>query len=403
MRAPLVALVLLLPAALAGCLGGSDEPPAEAENATGADNTTQPEVLPDGREFAAVEETNKTEEGAGGMLHLHDYWAGAETVTIYDADVAPELTPLFERDDNTKVWIAFVNLEKLPGTEGDDAPDALVFEGTGLVTFTITSAPAWASSYQLSFRTAGKDWSDYAPISPGEAFEYAPEKTETDMPHSFRSLWNWKLQAVDPAPLAGDPFGITTEAGASEPLHVQIVVTKSRSVDDWPGHPAFYEGVDERIVMDDATGRTNVQHAADVLVYGVEPDQLVPDKLVSMGTHTLDIYVNITTLTLPPGVENDGFFLFWRHASTRPDDLGEGLMNNETDGSTWAYFHVQLDPETMLDSPYQPESRFSFKLLAAPANSDAIICYRCMPYELEYVMTVVARPMPVEAPAAGAK
>ena len=38
----------------------------ELVNATSNETTEQPTTLPDGREFAAVEETNKTEEGVGG-------------------------------------------------------------------------------------------------------------------------------------------------------------------------------------------------------------------------------------------------------------------------------------------------------------------------------------------------
>jgi hypothetical protein len=360
---PLLVALLFLTLPLAGCIGAKDAPVDAAADDGTAQTPVQNDTLPTGQEFVAAEETTKTEEGFGGLHHMHDYWEGQEQVTIYDYDVPSSIFPTFERDDNTKVFLGFVNLNEVPGQEGTE-------EKPG--------------------RTAATDWSEWIPVEAGKPFEYTPRKIETDMPHSFRSLWNWKVQAVSPVPVTGAAF---TDALTSTPLHVQITVTKSRDVDDWPGHPAFYDGVQERFVVRDAPGRTNVQQAADVLVYGVEPDQIVPDKLVSMGTRYLDVYVNITKLEMPPGIESDGFTLFWRSAATHPTDLGYNPGNNDTDGKTWAYWHLTVKDDE-LDSPYQPTSRFSFKVLANAADSTFARCYRCVPYTIEYTMTVIARPDP---------
>lgn len=386
---PLLA-ALMLGGVFAGCLTADQAPPEEEiapaadDNRTLASNAT----LPDGREFKAAEEVNQTVEGEGGDEHLHDYWHGQENVVIYDADVEPFAMPIGERDDSSKFFIGYVNLDDVPGEE--DRP-ALVYEGTGVVTFTVTQAPAWSDTFDVVFRTAASDWGSPVAVRVGEPFTYEPSKLETDMPHSDRSLWNWKLYAKSPVPATGDPagwFGM-----AQSPIHVTVMVQKLRNVDDWPGHPDFYAGVSERVVVDNQQGRTDVQQAADVLLYGVEPDQVVPDKLISMGTKYLDVYVNITRLEMPPGVPADGFTLFWRSAATQPSELGYNPGNNETDGTTWAYWHIELDPNE-LDSPYQPESRFSFKVLANAANSDQARCYRCVPYTIEYTISVIARPDP---------
>lgn len=394
----LVTLLVALPLVLTGCLGfGKDDEPVDTSAVNDTNESEVPETLPDGREFVAGDETNKTEEGVGGVIHQHDYWKGKEQVTIYDRDVP--VSGFFERGDNSKVGIGFINLETLPGGAEDEP--ALVYEGTGKVTFTLTKGTAWADSYQVTFRTAAQDWTPWQPIRVGESIAYEPEKIETDMPHSFRSLWNWKIQATGPAPVTGEPLFGGTVGPAEVPeskVHAVIVVDKARNVDDWPGHPAFYDGVGERIVAQEKSGSTTVQQAADVLLYGVEPDQVVPDKLISMGSHTLDVYVNITQLTFPPGVPNGGFTLYWRTADTRPDDLGIFSIANETDDATFAYWHLQLD-ENMVDSPYQPASRFGFKVLANPVNDDAAACYRCVPYEIKYTMTIIARPDPAAVPA----
>lgn len=402
---PRRALVLLaaLPMVLVGCIGADDDAPVDPAATANDSDTNQTTKLPDGRDFAAADETNKTEEGVGGVEHKHDYWHGKEQVTIYDRDVP--VSGFFERGDNSKVGIGFLNLETRP--DNPEEP-ALVYEGTGKVTFTLTKGTAWADSYQVTFRTAAKDWSPWQPIKVGESIVYEPEKVETDMPHSFRSLWNWKIQAIGPAPVTGEPIfggtirdddlGVNQDIPESK-LHATIVVERARNVDDWPGHPAFYDGVAERVVAENKPGKTNVQQAADVLLYGVEPDQVVPDRLISMGTRTLDVYVNITKLELPPGVTNGGFTLYWRTANTTPDSLGIFSLANETDDKTTAFFHLSVDDDEV-DSPYQPASRFGFKLLANVLNDDVAACYRCVPYTIEYSMTIVARPDPSAMPMA---
>lgn len=391
--APRPALILLVAllfplAGLAGCIG-KDKPPVEDDTGAMNQSNVTPTSLPDGREFAAAKETNNTvsNETLDGKMHMHDYWHGKETVTIYEDDVSIDLTPVFERGDNTKVWEAFINLEKLP--DGSNL-SALIYEGTGKVTFLITEAPQWSTTFSMTFRTAGKDWTPWQNIGVGTPFEYLPAKTETDMPHSIRSLWNWKLQASGPVAITGDGALGFFEPTA-QPIHVQIIVTKAASVDDWPPHPDFYGGVQERVVMLNMQGKTDVANAVDVLIYGVEPDQLVPEKLVSMGTEVLDVYVNITELTLPPGVPNGGFTLYWRNANTTPDALGVFSIANETDKQTNAYFHLNID-HGVVDSPYQPTSRFAFKILANALDDSVVACYRCMPYTITYTMTIIARP-----------
>ena len=382
--APLVALLLVL----TGCIGGASDKPAPVNKGNTNVTNATPTILPNGQQCGGCIETPKTVNNStlDGQMHMHDYWHGKETVVVYDSDVSVSLTPVFERGDTSKAFEAFINLEKLPG---DDKLPALIYEGTGKVSFAVTKAPQWATSYQMTFRTAGKDWSPWTTVDAGKPFAYEPAKTETDMPHSLRSLWNWKLQATGPLPVTGDALGAGASAGAV--FHVQIIVQKSRSVDSWPPHPAFYDGVKERMVAFNKPGKTNVQNAADVEVYGVEPDQVTPDKLISMGTGTLDVFVNISQLTMPPGVPNGGFTLYWRTANTTPNSLGIFSLANSTDKTTKAYWHVVVTPD-MVDSPYQPTSRFGFKVLANAVDDSKAACYRCVPYTIEYTMSIIARP-----------
>jgi len=392
---PIVFAVALAILPLAGCV--DDAEPAAAIAPTNTTDDGQDTTLPDGRDFAAAKETNKTEAGVGGKLHIHDYWRGQTQVTIYDQKLNADLTPVFpDREDTGHVLVAFVNLENVPGE--NDRP-ALVYEGTGLVTFTVVEAPAWSQNLRVTFRTAGTDWSEPQALTAGAPFTYQPGLLEADMPHSTRSLWNWKLVSDAPAPVAGAPdaTGGTPLEGsqADSAFRITIVVDKADEVKDWPGHPAFYADAPYRVVAENKPGKTTVQTVGDIYLYGVEADSVLPDKLISMGTDTLDIFVNITRIDSP--VPPSGFFLFWKAADTRPNDLWNGDFNNDTDEKSYAHWHLKLDPE-MLDAPYQPTSRFEFKVLMNPGNDDAVGCYRCIPYNIEYTLTVVARPDPEAAP-----
>lgn len=387
--ARLIAAVGLLVAPLAGCV--TEAPRETAVDLTASDEPETNMTLPDGREFAGAKETNKTEKGVGGRVHKHDYWAGKDRVVIFDDDVSASLVPVFpSRDDTSHVFVAYLGLEDVPG---EDRP-ALVFEGTGLVEFAITKAPAWMTSARLSFRTAAQDWTERAPIKVGETFAYEPTSLDNDVPHSVRSLWNWEVTADGPVPVMTDGFLVPDNE-----IHATITVVKASDVVEWPGHPAFYEDVEKRVVVDHVASKTTVQTAADVLVYGVEPDQVVPDRLVGVGTGSLDVYVNITRVDSPLPVA--GFTLFWRSADIPEYELGRNPGANESDGKSWAHWHLVVN-ETMVDAFYQPSSRFTFKVLADAGEENfrksVGRCYRCVPYTIEYTMTVVANKDPNYVP-----
>lgn len=381
-----IGLVVL---SLAGCV--TDAPPVEGVEVTSADDAEANTTLPDGREFAALEETNKTEKGLGGRVHEHDYWGGKDRVVIFEDEVSPGPVPVFpDRQDTTHLFVAYLGLEDVPG---EDRP-ALVFEGTGLVEFTITQAPAWMTSARVSFRTAAQDWTARTPVNVGETFTYAPTALDNDVPHSVRSLWNWEITADGPAPVLTDGYLVPDNV-----IRVTITVVKASDVVEWPGHPAFYEDVTKRVVVDNVASKTTVQTAADVLVYGVEPDQVVPDKLIGVGTGSLDVYVNISRVDSP--VPYAGFTLFWRSAEIPEYELGRNPGANESDGKTWAHWRLVVN-ETMVDAFYQPSSRFTFKVLADAGDStfrdNVARCYRCVPYTIEYTMTVVANKDPDYVP-----
>lgn len=396
MALPRILVLLTLAAVpLAGCVDDATPPPAiELDSEDNGTNDT----LPDGREFAALEETNKTEKGLGGRIHKHDYWGGQDRVLVFDDVVEIGPIPVFpSRDDTNHLFVGYLALGDVPGEERP----ALVFEGTGLVEFTITQAPPWMQTARVSFRTAAQDWTERTPIQVGEPFTYAPTAVDNDVPHSVRSLWNWEVTADSPPAFADCAvvFDTFCTATPDAQIRVQITVVKANDVVEWPGHPAFYDEVEKRVVVDNVASRTTVQSAADVLIYGVEPDQVVPDKLIGVGTGSLDVWVNVSKIDAP--VETSGFTLFWRSADIPEYELGYNPGANESDGKTWAHWHLVVN-ETMVDAFYQPTSRFTFKVLA-DAGPEAFRenfarCYRCVPYTIEYTMTVIANKDPDYVP-----
>lgn len=389
-RSPVLVALVLLAIPLAGCV--SDAPPEATIEPTALEDAETNTTLPDGRTFAGAVETNKTESGLGGRVHQHDYWHGGTQVTVFDDEVSIfPFSPVFpSKDDTSHAGVAYIDLDKVP--EAEDRP-ALVYEGTGAVIFTITQSPPWMQSATVSFRTAATDWNDGTSVKVGEPFVYEPTVQDLDVPHSERSLWNWQILSEAPAPVA-----LATGSPAGDTLRVTIEVLKAREVVDWPGHPAFYAEVDKRVVMDNMAGKTQVA-PQDVFVYGLESDKLVPEKLIGVGTGSLDVYVNITGLD--PDLPVRGYTLWWRSADM-PDY--EGIAHNpganDTEGN-YAHWHLAVN-ETQLDAFYQPTSRFNFRVLAhvgdETVTSNVGRCYRCFPYTLEYTMTVVANKDPDYVP-----
>lgn len=379
MRTLLAVLALTLPA-LAGC-AAPEETPVVVANDTPEDNVTAPVARED---LPAFQETNRTEEGVGGESHAHDYWRGETQVVLFDGPLDGLLTP-FPREDTSRVTEAYAVLTTVPG---DEERPALVFEGTGLVEFTLVSAPAWTESFRVAYRTASTEWSDPVPIALGETLGVEPDGRQVDTPHAVLSQWAWRVEATGTVPLTQDG-GLS---GQGRPV-ARIVVTKAAEAAVWPGHPDLYADSRTRNILADARGKTDAVLAPAYTAFSPDDEALAPEKLVATGTRSMTVWMNVTALQATAPV--DHFTLQWRTAGTRPDDLGEFQLSNATDGKTWAVWTFNVD-EAMVDSPYQPASRWR---LQAWANTEAgrTYCWSCIPYTLEYTLSAVASADPLPA------
>lgn len=387
MRPALIVLVMMFAPVFAGCFGGESEAPAAVDEPVVANETEPNATLPDGRGQAlAFNETNATEEGVGGMEHLHDYWEGQETVVLLDERIYTSYFPLFpDGEGGEPRSVAYVKLGKVPGTE----KDALVYEGANKVTVTISEpqvqqgtqlpgAPHPAPpAMTLQYLTAADNaWRDAGALAWSETKEIEVAPRETDMPHSRSSLWVFRI--------------LTDKPIADLTYHMLVTVHKGGSVVDWPGHPDFYATSDRRTVLETSV-RTSVHGAAESIVLYDEMGTWVnPEKLISWGTKELEVTVRVTEVTNDIDAAPDSYYLEYHNATIiGPEiNLAEKATDDEppSDLVEWD-FVVPVDDYGM-DGPYQPESRWGFRVRATYANGQ--LCPGCFNYDIAYDIKVVA-------------
>lgn len=372
--------LLVVTAAFPGCFGSEDEPPVAAtvEPATN-DSTAANATLPDDRgESAGLKETNVTEEGVGGELHMHDYWEGRESVVVLDERVYVSYLPLFPDGPDTAARnVAYV---KLPN-------GTLVYEGANRVTVEIRDPQitsqegipyaAGAPQMTLQYLTAAdNEWRDAGALPWGTAVEIEVAPRETDMPHSTMSLWVFRL--------------LTDQPGPPKTLHMTVTVYRGAAVVDWPGHPDFYANSDRRVVLD-TTVKTRVNGMVEnTLLYDQAGTWVSPEKLISWGTSRLEVAVVIEDISNDLDAPPDGYYLEFHNATiVGPEFVFEDPIRDESppqDLTEWD-FVVEVDPNGM-DGPYQPESRWGFRIRATYANGQ--LCPGCFNYDITYTIRVVA-------------
>lgn len=372
---------------LAGCTSGDEAPVTPAANAS-EDNGTPSFALPDDRGVsAAANETNRTEEGVGGVEHKHDYWQGAETVVLFQESVSLSTLPFFPKGEgSTPAGVAYV---KLP-------PGKLVYEGADAVRVLAVAeplrgvAPTPPPALTLQWLTAASSaWSEPVPLVYGMELEISVEARETDMPHSEVSLWNFRILSERPPTF--------------ENVNLTITTTRGRDVVDWPGHPDFYAETSERVVYEGPT-RTHQYGFPENAFYEGQDSWTRPAKLISYGTGVLDVYVNVTRFSSTPPMDPAGYGLYVHNATQLGYVCCEYSSYDDAGGNNdlKTYHFVVPVNVTDMDGPYQPESRWGFRLVAAiGANVPSVGPVGFTDgatYDIDYDMKIVARKAADAAP-----
>ncbi|HWG90393.1 MAG TPA: hypothetical protein VNZ52_06035 [Candidatus Thermoplasmatota archaeon] len=370
---------LVLAAALAGCIGGTEEAPPAANT---VDNKTENKtafVNPTGTTSAAANETNKTVVGKGGIEHLHDYWEGQTEKIIFEDDLYLSGPTFCDNKDTSKMGCVIV---QLPVTD----PATLVYEGASEVQVTVSAVKPWVEGLQMRYKNgANPSWSEILPLQPDVPAVLTLTAADTDMPHASASQWAWKFVSTRSLSFA-----------APEPdFHLQIKAVKGGRIVDWPGHPDFYADKPYRVVMDkDAT--TSINGIVDGFLYGDEANIVRPDLLISSGTGSIKIYLNVSAVRAQTGeVKPDRFFLeytnatgYWDGDYTESNIAGNRVFG-EAISQTEYVFTIPVK-YTGWDSPYAPSSGWQFLIKSDYQG----FCNGCLPYEVDFHMTVIAFPDP---------
>jgi len=375
-------LLLVLALLSAGCMGrGGEEEPIQNATADERRGGTPSFALPDDRGVsAAANETNRTEEGVGGVEHKHDYWNGAETVVLLQRDVRLSALPFFPKGEGSMpAGVAYV---KLP-------PGKLVYEGADTVRVLAANptvrglANPSPSAVTLQWLTAASSqWSQPVPLEYGTELVIPIEARETDMPHSEVSLWNFRILSERPPTF--------------ESLNLTITVTRGRDVVDWPGHPEFYAETTERIVFDGAV-TTHQYGFPENAFYEGQDSWTKPTKLISYGTGLLDVYVNVTGFSSTPPMDPAGYFLYVHNATQLGYVCCEYQAYDDAHGNNdLVTYHFQVPVNaTDMDGPYQPESRWGFRLVAAIGadvpSFGPVGFTDGATYDIDYTMRIIAR------------
>lgn len=391
-------VTLVLALLLAGCFGADEEPVTSAT--TTSPTTEGPrDQPPDGREgrIAAFNETNRTENGTAGLDHTHDYWAGRERVTLMEGRVGMRAATM------TRVSTARLTMPA----------EALVYEGTGQVEVTLSAperractnvydAKGWVCSdraagapdvtggpvnvHLLVRDAASTEWVDAGVVAWGKPIVIPiTDPKQTDMPHATSTLWGFVARAED-ATLDTLTF------------HAKVDAVRSTLPDipEWPGHPDFYADSPTRVVLQTSA---KTKESGPLLLVDPASSQLSlipPEKLISYGTRTLHVFVNITEFKSDnPALHPTSWVLAWSNSSERL----RGTSDENHTGAVKEHLFVLPVNDDGMDSPYASASRWRFGLygefeLGAKTPNGYVgvlgCTGLCSVYEVSYDITILA-------------
>ncbi|HVL49273.1 MAG TPA: hypothetical protein VM889_12000 [Candidatus Thermoplasmatota archaeon] len=380
-RAALLA-VLLVAVPFAGCVGGSDRPEPGANLDPTANESEFDTTTPDGRDISAFDETNRTEKGSGGMSHDHDYWAGRSRIDILS-------------DEYWFIPFPLLPPGAPPGTAIADlqpAPPNLVFEGTSQLEIVVKDiritpldpGPHPLAHFRLKYLTpldAPGGFHEGGKLEPGKPLVIDVKPHEADTPHAVASQWL---------------FRVFTEEPASVYFNITITAVRGHNVVAWPPHPDLYAEKNERVVFDKDT-ETRAFGTTQFLITGDDASWNRPERVITYGSKKLLIEVEVKSIEAP--MTPVKLFLDYHNASEQPRIASfDPTMNriDDPNGNLKTYrFEIPVTDFAM-DSPYAPESRWGFRMLAEfadvpdPLHLGLQGCMGCFPYTIKYHLRITA-------------
>ncbi|HUR68859.1 MAG TPA: hypothetical protein VM370_06395 [Candidatus Thermoplasmatota archaeon] len=356
---------LLLATAFAGCMGGADEPAAPVEvaaNQTDVSNAT----VDDG--------TSEMNTSVGAMPHLHDYWKGAERMTIMDDDV--------EVDQFSAIGFTFFDIFMgTPGVGGQffTLPEgSLVFEGTGKMEITASWSDPTVTGVGIRYKTPGSsDFSDTLPLTQAApvSLDITPEMT--DMPHDKESRWNFLLVP-----------GATGQSVVGK-VHFKMDIIRMRDITLFPGHPQLFLGEHTLTLFDGVAKSTQKNFATTIVGFATqnrEDSSIRSGKVVPMETRTMTANVTITSATANVGTVSSVDFLY-KPAGSFGSKMAQVISHDEAAGVYQFAWPVEMQ---QADSPYAKESQWTFDLLIHSEAADGLPERGIADSQVDYTVQIVA-------------
>jgi hypothetical protein len=402
MRLGVAALTLAL--LVAGCINK----PAGDEVGSAAIDGANLSDAPEGRgPIVAFEETNMTEEGAGGVDHHHDLWNGQGRIVIFETEAMMEPFPdsggvvaEFQPPQGTFIYEGTASVEFTIHNARRHACEPLVtfgghfyctdYVGEGTPAAPQVPDPQPPAGLLLRYKHAStNDWIDAGPLAWGvPTVIKITQPIETDMPHATSSVWRFQVESPN-----GHDATLIFDAKA------EIVRAEGENIPPWPGHPLFYTPEQPtRVVVDNVAAEscdgglssTGCTGATDV------NGPVEPSKLISYGTRTLYVWANVTELVAAnPATAPSAWFLYHRNATGRDNITNPFDFANYDISKRELLWVLPIDDGSM-DSPYADGSRWEFELGASftsPDNPAGVTrsCYGgCAEWLARYTLTVHA-------------
>jgi hypothetical protein len=221
-------LILALPA-LAGCM----QAPAAAPGVNQDSRSTPSQT--GGMDMSAMANMTNMSPNAtnlGDRPHIHDYWLGRTRVVLASEDVKLSSDYTFDnvfgfRD--ASVGGAYYLLPK----------GETVYEGTGKMDITVDWTDPGISGLSFVYMDPTMpDWSQAQVLTKGQPLEMTIKPSQTDLPHSGASRWQFYFKG------AGSP------SVAYGTFHLKIEIVRVGNLTLFPAHPNFFGGGTSLLIMD---------------------------------------------------------------------------------------------------------------------------------------------------------
>jgi hypothetical protein len=398
-RAGLVLPIVALSIA-AGCIGpGSGGAPPTLTTPTNATNAT---CFNSCNNLAAFQETNATVQGGmDGMNHAHDYWNGRERVTLFEVttmmspspDASNQAVADFHPPQGTFVYEGTDHVEFTISNPQRHACEPVVTLGGFYIctdntanTTPVPSGPpapdptGGPSGLILKYKhAAASDWIDAGPIAWGKpTIIQITHPTQVDMPHSTASAWEFEV--VSP-----NPYDVTLEFTARADI-----VRGAGPIPLWPPHPDFYANGPSRVVLQQADVVACDGNSCK-LPGNEKAGPIAAQKLISYGTKTLYVFLNVTDFQAPLPVTAPTTFFLWHWNSTGYDNITTPFDKNNHGVDKKNHEWILPVDDNGMDSPYADGSKWKFELGAGFTPPAGPSCYSgCADWSAKYTITVIA-------------